>query len=221
VPSEPGRVWSASVDYIYPDLRPETRTVRVRLRLPNADRVFRANMFAAVHLTAQPRPAVLVIPVEALIRSGSGDRVVLALDGGRFKPVPVKAGISVGGQVEIVEGLDEGDRVVASAQFLFDSESSLAGGLRRMDMPAVSSAAEAPTSALIWTDAAVNAAPADGMVNLTHPPIPAIGWPAMTMDFAVDPGLVAALVPGRKLRIGLVRDPDGTYRVTTVEKVAP
>jgi Cu/Ag efflux protein CusF len=58
----------------------------------------------------------------------------------------------------------------------------------------------------------------DGMVTLSHPPIPAIGWPAMTMDFAVDPKVPAgALVPGKLLRAGLARNPDGTYRVVAVE----
>ena len=216
--SEPGRMWSAVVDYIYPELRPETRTVRLRLRLSNPDRLLRPNMFAAVRLAATPRAGVLAIPAEALIRTGQGERVVLALGEGRFKPVPVKAGVIVGDRVEVLEGLQEGDRVVASAQFLLDSESSLMGGLERMEAPA-SQAATAPSDGPFWTEATVNGPiTSDGMVTLSHSPIPAIGWPAMTMDFAVDPKVPATvLAPGRPLRVALARNPDGTYRVVAVE----
>ena len=221
LPSDPGRVWSAVVDYIYPELRPETRTVRLRLRLSNPDRLLRPNMFAAVRLAATPRTGVLAIPAEALIRTGQGERVVLALEGGRFKPVPVKAGITVGDQVEVLEGLQEGDRVVTSAQFLLDSESSLIGGLKRMET-SVALGAVTPSDSLFWTEATVNGPmSADGMVTLSHPPIPAIGWPAMTMDFAIDPKVPAtALVPGRPLRVALGRNPDGTYRVVAAEATA-
>jgi Cu(I)/Ag(I) efflux system membrane fusion protein len=175
-------------------------------------------MFAAVRLAAASRDGVLAIPVEALIRTGQGERVVLALGDGRFKPVAVKAGIAVGDQVEILDGLRDGDRVVASAQFLLDSESSLLGGLTRMEVPAEPVAA-APSGDQIWTEATVIGPPSsDGTVTLSHPPIPALGWPAMTMDFAIDPKVPAsALSPGRRLRAGLARNPDGTYRVAAVE----
>ena len=219
VPSEPGRVWAAFVDYVYADLRPETRTVRLRLRLANADRALKPNMFASVRLASAPREGVIAIPGEALIRTGQGERVVLALEDGRFRPAPVKAGIKVGDQVEIVDGLREGDRVVTSAQFLLDSESSLVGGMLRTG---ASAELPAPSGDRIWTEATV-AGPisSDGTVTLSHPPIPAIGWPAMTMDFAVDPKVPAtALIPARRLRVALARNPDGTYSVVAAE-VAP
>lgn len=218
--SEPGRAWQATVDYVYPELRQETRTIRIRLRLPNTDRVLKPNMFVLVRFNVQPRESVLAIPSSALIRTGAGDRVVVALGDGRFKPVPVKAGISVGDKAEIVEGLNEGDRIVSSAQFLLDSESTLAGGLQRMSAAAAAETSEASHEP-IWTEATVNAAPEDGMVNLSHPPIPAIGWPAMTMDFPIDPSVaVSSLIPGRRLKIALGRNADGTYRVLAVDGAA-
>lgn len=218
LPGDPGRAWPAVVDYIYPDLRPETRTVRLRLRLANPDRLLRPNMFASVRLAAAPRENVLAIPSEALIRTGQSERVVLALEGGRFKPVPVKTGITVGDKVEVLDGLQEGDGVVTSAQFLLDSESSLIGGLQRMEAPAASLAA-LPSDGPFWTEATVNGpVSSDSTVTLSHSPIPAIGWPAMTMDFAVDPKVPAsALIPGKRLRAGLMRNPDGTYRIAAVE----
>src|SRR3546814_486633 len=171
----PGRHWSGTVNYIYPDLRLDTRTVRVRIRVANADGALRPNMFATVRLGTVPLPEGLAVPAEALIRMGTGERVVLALGDGRFRPVPVEAGITVGDRVQIRDGLKEGDRVVTSAQFLLDSESSLSGGLARLD--AGTTAAETPAAPL-WTEATVNAVTLSSRtVNLSHAPIPAHYWP--------------------------------------------
>lgn len=216
-PSQPGRVWTGTVDYVYPRLNADTRTVRVRMRFDNPDLVLKHNMFATVRIATPARDNVIAIPTEALIRTGAGDRVVLALGDGRFRPTPVKAGIAAGGKVEILDGLTEGDRVVASAHFLLDSESSLSAGLARLGGSAAGGATNAGDP--IWTDATVNAAPtSDHQVNLSHPPIPQIGWPAMTMDFAVDPAVpTGALRAGEHRRIGLAKNADGTYRVVAVE----
>jgi Cu(I)/Ag(I) efflux system membrane fusion protein len=216
-PSQPGRVWTGTVDYVYPELRMETRTVRLRIRIENPDHVLRHGMFAAVRIIAPARENVLAIPSEALIRTGAGARVVLALGDGRFKPVPVKAGLAVGDKVEVLEGLKEGDRVVASAQFLLDSESSLTAGLARLDASDAGAAKVEP----VWTEAAVNAPPTpQRTVNLSHPPIAAIGWPAMTMDFAIDPAVpLSDLAAGQHRRVGLAKNPDGTYRVVAVEPI--
>lgn len=208
----PGRRWSGDVDYIYPELKPETRTVRLRIRLENPDRVLRPDMFATVKVAAEPRAPAVLIPREALIRTAGGDRAVVAAGDGRYQVKAVKAGLVIGNKAEILEGLAAGDRVVTSGHFLIDSESSLSGGLNRLAQ-ASSSTATGP----IWTDATVHAT-ADGKVNLSHPPIAAIAWPAMTMDFAIDPAVPPEqLRPGTKLRVGLAANPDGTYRVVAVE----
>ena len=218
VASYPGRSWSAKVDYIYPTLRPDSRTLRLRIRVPNPDYALKPNMFAAVRLAGAAREGVLAIPTEALIRTGNGARVVLAVGDGRFKPVPVKAGAAVGDLVEVSEGLKQGDRVVVSSQFLLDSESSLSAGLDRL--ASAGSAEAAATTVPVWTQATANAEPTSGrMVNLSHPPIPAIGWPAMTMDFAIDPSVKPeAFKAGRRLRVALAVNPDGSYRVIEVQE---
>lgn len=133
VPAMPGRVWQGRVDYIYPDLDPQTRTLRVRLRFDNPDGALKPNMFAQVAVAADPRPAVLQVPREAVIRDGRSARVVVALGEGRFQARPVVLGIESGDQVEILDGLEEGETVVTSAQFLIDSEASLQAGLQRME----------------------------------------------------------------------------------------
>lgn len=129
----PGTRWRGTVDYVYPELDPETRTLRVRLRFSNEDEVLRPGMFARVTLYGTETDPVVHVPREALIRGGSVDRIVLALGDGRFRAQPVQVGIESGDRVAIERGLSAGDRVVTSAQFLIDSESNIDTALMRMD----------------------------------------------------------------------------------------
>ncbi len=135
IPSLPDTVWEGEVEYIYPELNPTTRTLRVRLRFDNPDGRLKPNMFAHVTLFAEPRANALSIPQEALIRDATGERVVLALGEGRFQQREVSIGIESGERIEITEGLSESDEVVVSAQFLIDSEANLAASFRRMEPP--------------------------------------------------------------------------------------
>ena len=121
----PGRRWHGTVDYVYPDLHPVTRTLRVRIGFDNAGEALRPNMFARVVLLGGATEPVVHIPREALIRGGAADRVALDLGGGRFRAVAVEAGVEAGERVEIRSGLKAGEQVVVSGQFLIDSESNL------------------------------------------------------------------------------------------------
>jgi Cu(I)/Ag(I) efflux system membrane fusion protein len=136
----PGELWHGSVDYVYPELDPKTRTLKVRLRFDNAEESLRPNMFARVTIQGDSVGEVVHIPLEALIRGGSVDRVVLALGEGRFRAQPVKTGIESGDRVAIQKGISVGDLVVVSGQFLIDSESNIEAALNRMN----SSSAEDP-----------------------------------------------------------------------------
>ena len=127
----PGRRWDGTVDYVYPDLHPVTRTLRVRIGFANTGEALRPNMFARVVLLGGATEPVVHVPREALIRGGQVDRVALDLGGGRFRAVPVAAGVEAGGRVEIRSGLTAGQRVVVSGQFLIDSESNLESALAR------------------------------------------------------------------------------------------
>ncbi len=121
-----------TVDYVYPELDPTTRTLRVRLRFDNAAESLRPNMFARVTLQGDSRGEVVHVPREALIRGGLVDRVVVALGEGRFRAQPVEIGIESGDRVAIQKGVAAGDRVVVSGQFLIDSESNIDSALARM-----------------------------------------------------------------------------------------
>jgi Cu(I)/Ag(I) efflux system membrane fusion protein len=132
LPFAPDRVWRGEVEYVYPTIRPETRTARVRLAFDNPDLALKPNMYAEVDIAVSPRRDVLAVPGQAVIRTGNQERVILAQGGGRFRPAEVRTGIESGGRVEIVEGLRAGERVVVSAQFLIDSEASMDASLLRM-----------------------------------------------------------------------------------------
>ena len=128
----PGRQLTGVVDYVYPELDPKTRTLKVRLRFDNAAKVLRPNMFARVTLHGAPTADVVHVPQEALIRGGATNRVVLATGDGTFRVRPVEVGIEAGDQIEIRSGITAGDRVVTSGQFLIDSESNIGSALARM-----------------------------------------------------------------------------------------
>jgi len=129
----PGKMWHGNVDYVYPELDPTTRTLKVRLRFDNETESLKPNMFARVTIHASGFGEVVHIPREALIRGGSMNRVVLALPDGRFRSQPVKVGIESGDRIAIRQGLSEGDLIVASGQFLIDSESNIEVALERME----------------------------------------------------------------------------------------
>ena len=132
LPFAPERVWTGLVDYVYPTIRPESRTARVRLRFDNPGLVLKPNMYAEVTLKVAPRRDALHVPTQAVIRAGGQSRVILALEDGRFRPAEVETGIESEGRTEIVASLSGDERVVVSGQFLIDSEASLDASLLRM-----------------------------------------------------------------------------------------
>ncbi|GAA0792082.1 efflux RND transporter periplasmic adaptor subunit [Marinobacterium sediminicola] len=221
----PGREWQGSVDYIYPTLDPNTRTLRVRMRFDNSDHLLKPNMFAQVRIHNDTDIDVLSVPREAVIRGGDNNRVVLALGEGRFKSVHVKIGRSDGSRVEVLEGIREGEQVVTSAQFLLDSESSKTSDFSRMyygdaddNSPTAMAGGSLTTPGRVWVDATVNAVmPEQGKINVSHAAIPDWGWPEMRMDFSVSEFVdMSELVPGAQGQIEVLKLDSGGYEVADV-----
>ena len=131
----PGEAWQGKVEYIYPSLDPKTRTLKVRLSFKNSGERLKPNMYARVKIFGGATENTIVIPLEALIRTGREQRVIVALGDGKFEARNVKAGIESGDFVEILAGIKEGDDVVTSGQFLIDSEASIRASLMRMTEP--------------------------------------------------------------------------------------
>ena len=129
----PSMRFEGTVDYVYPELDPKTRTLKVRLRFDNPRELLRPNMFSRVVIEADGFGRVVNVPKEAIIRGGSMDRGVLALGDGGFRSQPVRLGIESGDRVAVRTGLRAGDTIVVSGQFLIDSESNIESALARMD----------------------------------------------------------------------------------------
>ncbi|MBA2722619.1 MAG: efflux RND transporter periplasmic adaptor subunit [Methylibium sp.] len=193
-PGVPGEVFKGSVQAVLPEVDPRTRTVKARVELANPGFALSPGMFVTLQFMSTRQDKALLIPTEALIKTGRRSVVLLAEDGGRFSPVEVEAGIEYGGQTVVRSGLAAGQRVVVSSQFLIDSEASLRGVEARLnDAPA--SGGTGTTGATGATaggaerhegEALIEAIDRDG-ITLSHGPIPSIKWDSMTMVFKPPP----------------------------------
>ncbi|PKO83827.1 MAG: efflux RND transporter periplasmic adaptor subunit [Betaproteobacteria bacterium HGW-Betaproteobacteria-11] len=128
----PGELFKGRVSAVLPENNADSRTQRVRIDLPNRNGRFRPGMFAHVRMDVGEATSALVIPTEAVIHTGKRDVVILAREGGRFQPVEVETGREADDQTVILKGLQEGQQIVSSGQFLIDSEASLQGVLTRL-----------------------------------------------------------------------------------------
>jgi Cu(I)/Ag(I) efflux system membrane fusion protein len=142
--SRPGRTFTGHVDVIYPQINTATRSTRVRTELPNPDGLLLADMYADVSIeTGTPEP-VVAVPDDAVIDTGTRQSVILDRGAGRLEPREVKVGVRGDGYVEIKEGVEPGDLVVMSANFLIDAESNLKAALEGLAAANTAAAAKAP-----------------------------------------------------------------------------
>lgn len=215
----PGQSWQGTVDYIYPELDPLTRTLKVRLRFDNQSHALRPNMFARIIVFGSETNPVVHVPRAALIRGGVVNRVVKSLGDGRFRAQPVDIGIESGDRVEIRSGVNAGDLIVISGQFLIDSESNIESALSRMDEnSSVSLPRRVRIGAVVrGTDATVS------KITLQHDSVPEWSWPAMTMLFDVaDSTLIEGLREGQTVDVVIEKYADGRHRITEIlPAVAP
>ena len=132
-PAVPGTTFEGKVQAILPEVNATTRTLKARLELANPGSRLVPGMFVTMQFMDMRAEKALLVPTEAVIQTGKRTVVMLAEDNGRFRPVDVEAGIESGGQTEIKRGLQAGQRVVVSSQFLIDSEASLKGVEARLN----------------------------------------------------------------------------------------
>ena len=126
----PGKVFKGKVAFIYPMLNPQTRTAQVRIDLPNPGGLLKPAMYAKVELTAaRDKTKVVSVPISAVLNNGTRQVVLVELGGGRYEPRSVKLGMQSDQYVQVLEGLNEGEKVVTSANFLIDAESNLKAAL--------------------------------------------------------------------------------------------
>jgi membrane fusion protein, copper/silver efflux system len=130
--SYPDKTFTGKVALVYPHLNPSTRTVRVRIELPNRDMLLLPDMYVQMEIETGNSKPVLTVPDDAVIDSGDRRLVIIDKGEGRFEPRPVEVGRRGAGYVEIRDGIAEGDIVVTSANFLIDAESNLKSALKTM-----------------------------------------------------------------------------------------
>lgn len=140
----PGRVFRGHLAFIYPYAEAKTRTIKVRLEFNNDALLLKPEMFAEVSIYAGKQMSALVIPSEAVIRSGTRDKVLVVRSAGKFEPRTITTGIMSDGKVIVLQGLKEGEEVVTSSQFLIDSESSLREATAKMTRPGLQKSGPSP-----------------------------------------------------------------------------
>jgi RND family efflux transporter MFP subunit len=235
----PNEAFEGRITYIYPTLKAETRSIPVRVEMANPGGKLKPAMFAQVELSVGGKTAVLTVPDSALIDSGTRRIVLVQVQEGRFEPREVETGARSESYVEIRKGISDGEQVVVAANFLIDAESNLRaavgglGGHAGHGSPA--KGADAAASGASPTGTAASPAPAPaavghkaegtvdsvdlkaGTLMLKHGPVPALKWPAMTMEFkAANASLLGALKPGQPVRFEFVERQPGEYVVTSI-----
>jgi membrane fusion protein, copper/silver efflux system len=138
----PDRKFTGRITYIYPTVDEKTRTARVRMEFHNPGLFLKPGMFATVELNAEIEPSALLVPDSAVLRSGDRNTVFVALDHGHFEPRTVTLGArGENNTYQVLSGLNDGERVVTSGQFMLDSESQLREAIQKMLSPQTSATA--------------------------------------------------------------------------------
>jgi Cu(I)/Ag(I) efflux system membrane fusion protein len=235
----PNEAFEGRITYIYPTLKAETRSIPVRVEMANPGGRLKPAMFAQVELSVGGKTPVLTVPDSALIDSGTRRIVLVQVQEGRFEPREVETGARSESYVEIRKGVSDGEQVVVAANFLIDAESNLraaVGGLGgHAGHGSSAKGADAAASGASPTGSAASPAPAPaavghkaegtvdsvdlkaGTLMLNHGPVPALKWPAMTMEFkAANASLLGALKPGQPVRFEFVERQPGEYVVTSI-----
>ncbi len=219
-PALPGTTFKGRVNAILPEVNPATRTLRARIELANPGARLVPGMFATVNFAPAARKEMLLVPTEAVIRTGSRSVVIVALGDGKFAPVNIEIGMESEGRTEIRNGLEAGQKIVVSGQFLIDSEASLKGTATRM------SDAPAPENAT----AGRRTHRADGKiehigndtVTISHGAIPSLEWGPMTMDFTLPanrlPGNIAV---GDTVTFEIRENKEGMFEITAISPTGP
>ena len=218
-PAAPGTSFDGKVQAILPEVNPVTRTLKARLELANPGERLVPGMFVTMQFMDMRGGKALLIPTEAVIHTGKRTVVMLAGESGSFRPVNVETGIESGGQTEIRRGLQAGQRVVVSSQFLIDSEASLKGVETRLNDAPRPMAAN--TSLRHEGEARIEAIGKDA-ITLSHGPIASLKWGPMTMDFKTPPqqALPSRLQAGDRVSFEFYMDADGLPQLTRVSPLA-
>jgi Cu(I)/Ag(I) efflux system membrane fusion protein len=209
--ARPTQPVTGHISALIPELQRETRTLRVRVQLPNPENALRPGMYAQIRLEKTGAQAErLLVPTDAIIATGKRHVLIAATEEGRFIPVEVTPGREADNKTEILGGdLSEGERIVVSGQFMIDSEASLRGVLARMTNTDDTRIAT-PTAAKTHMGTGTVKSATKTEIVLAHDPIPELKWPAMTMAFALaTPEIGENFTSGQKVRFHFLDTEEG------------
>lgn len=212
----PGAVLKGRVNAILPEISAATRTLKVRVELANPDGQLVPGMFATINFApSRAGKEMLLVPSEAIIQTGTRSVIMVAQAEGKFLPVDVETGLESNGQTEIRKGLEVGQKVVISGQFLIDSEASLKGTATRMSGSSATDSGKA-NGATHRGEGKVEAIGKDE-ITLSHGPIPSLQWGAMTMGFKLPAGgLPKHISVGDTVTFEIRPAQDGAFQITNI-----
>jgi Cu(I)/Ag(I) efflux system membrane fusion protein len=222
------RKYTGKVREILPGVSTTTRTLQARLELDNKDGSLTPGMLMRVRIGTEKAVSRLLVPTEAVISTGKRSVVLVAGENNSMQPVTVTTGRDTGDDTEILSGLEEGQKVVTSGQFLIDSEASLKAVLPKFADAAQAQQARAPTGPSAAEPTSTSMSPVfRGMgkvekvspesLTLSHKPIPELKWPAMTMGFGKPrPDAFADIQVGQDVEFSFKETKDGAYLLESV-----
>ncbi|KVM60349.1 RND transporter MFP subunit [Burkholderia ubonensis] len=220
---DPAQHFDGRIREILPGISTTSRTLQARLEIDNAALKLTPGMLMRVRVAGQNAESRLLVPSEAVITTGKRSIVIVKNGDGRLQPATVTVGNDIGSETEVLSGLNDGDTVVASGQFLIDSEASLKSVLPRLEGSTGASAtavASAPTAAAqtYETTGKVEKVTATD-ITFSHQPVPALGWGAMTMAFNKPaPSAFRDVKAGQTVHFVFKQSDDG-YQLTKVEPI--
>ena len=215
-PALPEKLFKGKVSAILPEVNPATRTLKARVELSNPGAELKPGMFVTVNFASAARKEALLVPTEAVIQTGKRKVVIVAQGDGKFALVDVQTGAEAGGDTQVLEGLEPGQKVVLSGQFLIDSEANLRSAATRMGEPPAASAD--PAGSTHRTTGKVESIDKDEIV-LSHEPIAALKWPSMTMGFKPPAaGLPKDLKVGDAVSFEFRQGKDGKFEITAIAR---
>jgi Cu(I)/Ag(I) efflux system membrane fusion protein len=216
-PALPGETFKGKVSAILPEVNPATRTLKARIEFANPGGRLVPGMFATVDFAPPSGRDALLVPTEAVIQTGTRSVVIVARDDGRFEPIDVEIGREQGGKTEIRKGLQGGQRVVTSGQFLIDSEASLRASGTRMGAGGERGAPADANAATKHRGEGVVESVDGNEVMISHGPIPTLRWDAMTMGFRLPSGgLPAGIRVGDRVNFEIRAAADGTFEIASI-----
>jgi len=204
--------FDGTLDEILPEINASTRTLKARFEVDNRNGKLTPGMLLRLQV-AGPASSRLLVPSEAVIRTGRRAVVIVRKADGAFEPRDVSLGADLGDDTEVVSGLSEGDQVVASGQFLIDSEARLRSVLGSMAAPAAVVTHKA--------EGQVESVAPDG-ITISHGPVATLKWPSMTMGFAkASPNAFPDIKPGDRVRFEFKEGGPTGYELLAVQRVQP